>query len=237
MSGAKELSGNILGIAGWVRGRVGFGTHVETVEGAPVDPAENEEPYVIPGFVDLHVHGGGGVDLMSGGDSVRTIARLHARFGTTAMLATTMSAPPSEVEAALKAVAARTESRPSGGARVIGVHLEGPYINGERLGAQPDYARTAVLEELDRYCALAPIRLVTMAPEIDGHLAVIGALTSRGVRVQVGHSAGAYEDAVAALDHGASGFTHLFNAMTGLHHREPGIVGAALAHATYAELI
>jgi N-acetylglucosamine-6-phosphate deacetylase len=237
MNGAKELSGNILGIAGWVRGRVGFGTHIEAVEGAPNDPAENEEPYVIPGFVDLHVHGGGGVDLMSGGDSVRTIARLHARFGTTAMLATTMSAPPSEVEVALKAVAARTESRPSGGARVIGVHLEGPYISGERLGAQPDCARTAVLEELDRYCALAPIRLVTMAPEIDGHLAVIAALSSRGVRVQVGHSAGAYEDAVAALDHGASGFTHLFNAMTGLHHRRPGVVGAALAHATYAELI
>jgi N-acetylglucosamine-6-phosphate deacetylase len=237
MSAAKELAGNVLGAAGWVRGRVTFGTHVETVEGAPVEPAGNEDPYVIPGFVDLHVHGGGGVDLMEGGDAARTIARVHARFGTTALLATTMTAPPEEVEAALKAVAAVTASRPSGGARVLGVHLEGPYISAERLGAQPDCARTAALEELDRYCALAPIRLVTLAPEVDGHLAVIRALSSRGVRVQVGHSAGAYADGVAALASGASGFTHLFNAMTGLHHRAPGIVGAALAHATYAELI
>jgi N-acetylglucosamine-6-phosphate deacetylase len=120
---------------------------------------------------------------------------------------------------------------------VLGVHLEGPYINAKNLGAQPDHARAAVRAELERYRGLAPILLLTLAPEIAGHLELIRWLAGEGVRVQIGHSVGSYDDVVAALAHGASGFTHLFNAMTGLHHREPGVVGAALAHAEYAELI
>jgi N-acetylglucosamine-6-phosphate deacetylase len=117
------------------------------------------------------------------------------------------------------------------------VHLEGPYINARKLGAQPSHARAASREEIERWCAIAPLRVVTLAPEIDGHREAIAALRSRGVRVQIGHTAGSYEDGVAALQQGATSFTHLFNAMTALHHREPGMVGAALAHAEYAELI
>jgi N-acetylglucosamine-6-phosphate deacetylase len=120
---------------------------------------------------------------------------------------------------------------------VVGVHLEGPYINPAKLGAQPKHARVASLEEIERCCALAPVRVVTLAPEIAGHHEAIRALKARGVRVQLGHTAGSYEEAVEALQQGATGFTHLFNAMTGLHHREPGMVGAALAHAEYAEMI
>jgi N-acetylglucosamine-6-phosphate deacetylase len=117
------------------------------------------------------------------------------------------------------------------------VHLEGPYINPGKLGAQPNFARPVMLDEIARLNALAPIRLITLAPETAGNMDAIEALCAAGYRVQIGHTLGSYEDGVRALEHGAGGFTHLFNAMTGLHHREPGMVGAALAHATYSEII
>ena len=234
----RSMVGNILTPSGWLRGRIAFGEHIDVVEGEPVDPEANQDLYVLPGFIDLHVHGGGGSDVMEGGDAARTIAKMHARHGTTAMLATTMTAPSAEIEKALLAVGpVCREHVPGSGARVLGVHLEGPYINSGKLGAQPSNVRVAVMDELHRYNAMAPIRVLTLAPEITGHLETIRAISAMGVRVQVGHTAGSYEDAVAALESGAAGFTHLFNAMTGLHHREPGAVGAALAHAEYAELI
>jgi N-acetylglucosamine-6-phosphate deacetylase len=105
------------------------------------------------------------------------------------------------------------------------------------VGAQPDIATTATLADVQALHAIAPLRLVTIAPELPGHLALIVALRAAGFVVQVGHSNASYEDAVAALAAGASGFTHLFNAMSPLHHRSPGVVGAALAHATAAEII
>ncbi|WP_394825340.1 N-acetylglucosamine-6-phosphate deacetylase [Pendulispora albinea] len=235
---STTLAGNVLTPSGWVHGQIVFGQRIGLVDGKwPVDPVSNRDPYILPGFIDLHVHGGGGSDVMEGGDAALTIARMHARHGTTAMLATTMTAPSIEIEKALVALAPNCERRASGSARVLGVHLEGPYINSGKLGAQPNYVRIAVAQELERYCTLAPILVMTLAPEVTGHLESIRAIAARGIRVQVGHTAGSYEDSVAALESGASGFTHLFNAMTGMHHREPGAVGAALAHAEYAELI
>jgi N-acetylglucosamine-6-phosphate deacetylase len=120
---------------------------------------------------------------------------------------------------------------------VLGVHLEGPYINAGKLGAQPDFVRAFSMPELQQLHALAPIRLITLAPEVPGNVDFIAPLVAAGFTVQLGHSAGSYEDGVAALRRGATGFTHLFNAMTGLHHRAPGMAGAALAHARYAEII
>ncbi len=120
---------------------------------------------------------------------------------------------------------------------MLAVHLEGPYINPGKLVAHRDAAAVAVRDEVLKYLELAPIRVVTIVPEISGHLKIILEMASRGVRVQLGHSIGTYDDAVNALKHGARGFTHLFNAMSPLHHRDPGMVGAALAHAEYAELV
>ena len=227
--------------AGFVRGQMRHALgRIVSVEGEAANEAQvlaSTEPIVLPGFIDLHVHGGGGHDTMAAGDAVQAIARVHARHGTTSLLATTMTAPHAEIEAALRALAPAIAQRKSGGARVLGVHLEGPYINPGRLGAQPDFACTATLQEVLALHALAPIKLITIAPELPGHLALIVALRAQGFVVQIGHSAGSYEDGVAALQAGASGFTHLFNAMTGLHHREPGMAGAALAHAQRAEII
>lgn len=232
------LSGNILTPAGWIYGEIAFKDgRIAAIDGEPVDPAENGAPRILPGFIDLHVHGGGGADAMEGGDAVATLARTHARFGTTSVLATTMTARREEIERALEAIAQLIARPPAQAADICGVHLEGPFINAAKLGAQPPHARPGSVEEVERYMALAPIRLITLAPELEGHEALIRHLVARGVRVQLGHTCGSYDDGVRALACGASGFTHLYNAMTPLEHRGPGIAAAALAHARYAEII
>jgi len=238
---SAELQGHILTPQGWVNGGLRHAEgRIVAITGSAVDErvvTRSEQPRLLPGFVDLHVHGGGGHDTMGGGDAALQMARSHARHGTTSLLATTMTAPREEIEAALRALAPFVTCRPRGAARVLGVHLEGPYINPGKLGAQPDFATRATLQEVLALHALAPLKLITIAPELPGHLALIVALREHGFVVQVGHTAGSYEDGVAALEAGASGFTHLFNAMTGLHHRNPGMAGAALAHAASAEII
>ncbi len=238
----QQFDGYVLTPEGFVRGSLEIRDgRVVAIRGEAVSEAEVRHgpvlPIVLPGFVDLHVHGGGGRDTMEGGDAAEAIARLHVRHGTTSLLATTMTAPPDEIRSAIAALGAICRARPPGAARVLGVHLEGPYINPGKLGAQPDFAQRASLDEVLGLSALAPIRLITLAPELPGNLALIPQLRAAGFQVQIGHTLGTYEDGVAALERGAGGFTHLFNAMSGLHHREPGMVGAALAHARYAEII
>jgi len=245
MSSQGELQGRILTPAGFVDGTITFdaGGRIEAIVGTPVAleaARETSSPLILPGFIDLHVHGGGGHDVMEGGDAAQHIAALHVRHGTTAMLATTMTAPMSDLEtafAALTPLFAAAGRRSAKSARILGVHLEGPYINPGKLGAQPDYARPLNNDEIRRLQAMAPIKLITIAPEVDGNIDVIESLVAAGYRVQVGHSLASYEEVVSALERGAGGFTHLYNAMSALHHREPGVVGAALAHATYSEII
>jgi N-acetylglucosamine-6-phosphate deacetylase len=237
----KRLHGLVLAPSGLVRGSVGFrDQRIVAIEGAPALEAEARDAgvaLIIPGFIDLHVHGGGGHDVMDGGGATREIARVHARTGTTSLLATTMTAPLDDLRNAFAGLAAvMTEATPDG-ARILGVHLEGPYISAERLGAQPDCTRPFAAEELGALNAMAPIRLVTLAPELPGNIDAIAALVAAGIIVQLGHSAATYEQGCAALHAGARGFTHLFNAMSAMHHRAPGLVGAALAHATHAEII
>ena len=241
----NAIDGLLLTPEGFVRGRLAHDAgRIVALHGEPVADEgwrDSALPIVVPGFIDLHVHGGGGADTMQaaldGAAAIDTIARTHARHGTTALLATTMTAPRDEIVATLRALAPACAQRVDGGARVLGVHLEGPYISPDRLGAQPTFTQAPSAAELLALAALAPIRIVTLAPELPGALATTAALVAAGIRVQIGHSAASYEEVCAALAHGATGFTHLFNAMSGLHHRSPGVAGAALAHAQQAELI
>src|SRR5471032_1336005 len=101
---SDAIKGNILTSAGWVRGEINFDERIAAIHGASVDPLLNDDDYIIPGFIDLHVHGGAGKDIMEGGDAVHAIAAIHARHGTTSMLATTMTAPPEDIDHALKAI-------------------------------------------------------------------------------------------------------------------------------------
>ncbi|MBL8324277.1 MAG: amidohydrolase family protein [Rubrivivax sp.] len=242
---AHRIEGHILTPAGFVAGALAFdGGRISSLRGELVTDErsvrEGSRPIVLPGFVDLHVHGGGGHDVMDGAEAAQAVARCHAAHGTTAMLATTLTAPIDEVRAALAALGPLVRegaTRARGAARWLGIHLEGPYLNPQRLGAQPAFARRATLHEVLALHAAAPIRVITLAPEVEGHLPLIGALRDAGFRVQIGHSNGSYEEGLAALEAGAAGFTHVFNAMSGLHQRQPGMVGAALAHARHAELI
>jgi N-acetylglucosamine-6-phosphate deacetylase len=238
---ATVIEGYLVAPAGVLRGRVVVdGERIVAVEGTAVADDSwraGDAPIIVPGFIDLHVHGGGGADTMQGGGAIDTIARTHLRYGTTSLLATTMTAPREEIEASLAALAPACRTRTPGAARVLGVHLEGPYISPDRLGAQPAFAALPSAAGILALNAIAPLRVVTLAPELPGAIDVVRVLVHEGIRVQLGHSAGTYDDTCAALAAGAGGFTHLFNAMSALHHRAPGLVGAALAHAMHAELI
>ncbi len=242
MAELTHFKGHVLTPSGFLSGvlEIARGGRIARVEGTPVEEdqvRQGDSPIILPGFIDLHVHGGGGHDIMDGGEAAAQVARFHALHGTTALAATTMTAPVEDLEAAFRGLAPFVHKRPERGARVLGVHLEGPYINRERLGAQPDHTRPMALEELRFLHGIAPILLITLAPEIPANRLAIRELLAEGIRVQLGHTQGTYEDAVEAIRLGASGFTHLFNAMPGLHHRNPGVVGAAFAHAEYAEII
>ena len=236
-SQAAQLQGNILTAQGWVTGTIQFDQRITAISGNVSNPEHNNQTYILPGFVDCHVHGAGGKDTMEAGDAMQTIARTHAQHGTTSMLATTMTAPMLDLIRALEGINDAIRNRAKGMARVLGVHLEGPYINPGKLGAQPDYVQKATLEDVQKLNAIAPIKLITVAPEIGENQRLVRDLSHMGMRVQLGHTLGTYEEAVIALDNGASGFTHLYNAMSRLDHRAPGMVGAAFAHANYSEII
>lgn len=247
---SREVTGWISDKQHWVRARLRFGVQIEhlaVLGGGGANPSsgfrnalppDDGLPLVFPGFIDLHVHGGGGRDVMEGEGALETITAMHAAHGTTALLATTMTATADDIERALRSVRNHESlaARPMG-AKVLGVHLEGPYISRKRLGAQPDETQYADLAQLQRWNQITPIRVVTMAPELEGAMAMISAMTSMGIRVQIGHSEADYDRTSEALAAGASGFTHLFNAMSGMNHRQPGVAAAALARGDYAEII
>ena len=193
---------------------------------------------LLPGFIDLQVNGGGGV-LFNDAPTVEGIAaigRAHRRFGTTGYLPTLISDDLSVVERAIRAVDAAIEGGLPG---VLGIHLEGPFLNPERKGIH-DAAKFRVLDEAAIELLSSGRRgktLVTLAPEL-APAGAIRALVDRGVIVFAGHTAGTYEHIRQGLDEGLVGFTHLYNAMTPLGSRAPGVVGAALdAAATWCGLI
>ena len=185
---------------------------------------------VVPGFFDLHVHGAGGAMFEDGSaDAVERISSALARNGTTALLATLAALPPDQLRTAVTTIA-RAAPRCSG-ARVAGVHLEGPFLNPACAGAQrAAWMRAPSVEEFDALQAGSGglIRLVTVAPELPGAPAFIRALRARGVVIALGHSQASEDEVLAAVAAGATHVTHLFNAAAPLHHRAPGLVGTAL---------
>jgi N-acetylglucosamine-6-phosphate deacetylase len=183
---------------------------------------------VAPGFIDLQVNGGGGVLLndQPTPDGMRAIARAHRRFGTTACLPTLITDTPAQMHAAIAAAGAC-----AGRDGVLGLHLEGPFISPKRPGVhRPDLIRQPDAHDLEELCALAGTgrSLVTLAPECVPP-GFVRSLAAAGVRVSIGHSEASAAIVMQAVADGATGVTHLFNAMPPLAAREPGIIGAALA--------
>ncbi|MGI6567813.1 MAG: N-acetylglucosamine-6-phosphate deacetylase [Limnochordia bacterium] len=207
---------------------VGSGADVPSAEGPVLDA---EGAYVTPGLIDIHVHGGGGGDVMDGtGKALEVMGQAFSRYGTTGFVPATVTASHRETLRAVEAVKAAA-GKGTGGAQVLGIHLEGPYIDmGKRGAHHPDHVRPPSLPELEEIWELAGplLRLVTLAPELEGAEAAIRRLRSWDVTVAIGHSNATYEEAMAAHLWGASHICHMFNGMRGLHHREPGVAGAAL---------
>ena len=202
--------------------------------------AERTKNLIVPGFVDCHIHGGDGADFMDADDAGNArILAFHARHGTTALAATTLSASPRDLRNAVAAIARASRAKASG-AEICAIHLEGPYINAEHAGAQDRASiRPADVQEVETLLAEVPeLRwMMTLAPELAGARALIEHFRGR-VKLAIGHTAADYRVAMEAIQWGASHFTHLFNAMTGLHHRAPGAVGAAMVSPeTTVELI
>lgn len=193
---------------------------------------------LVPGFVDVHVHGAAGAEVNGGSAeevarSVAEVAAFHARHGTTAIVATTVTDTPERLAATIAGVALAVRSARAGAARVLGSHLEGPFIAPDRAGAQdPAHIRPPDRAELNRLLELGEgtVRLVTLAPELPGIEPLIADCLAAGAAVALGHSGASYDTACRAFDAGASHVTHLWNAMAPLHHRRPGLVGAALSH-------
>lgn len=189
-----------------------------------------QDGWIWPGLIDLHIHGIGGYDVMDGSEkSLSQIVQRLAKTGTTGFLATTMSETFPELMRVFQSIR-HYQSRHRDNA-LLGVHMEGPFIHVDRKGAQRgDALRTPSLEEVREYHDLlgGNLKRITIAPELDGSLALITYGLQYGIMMSAGHSNATYEEAVNAFNQGVTQVTHLFNAMTGINHRAPGLVGAAL---------
>lgn len=212
------------------------GEHIARVEEGvhPSPDLSYPDSTVVPGFVDLQINGAAGCDFLLPTAEGLAAAEAHlAGTATVAYLPTLISAPEDRLRAALGFFAERMAVRDRPGApRILGVHLEGPFLSPERPGAhRPEHLRTPSVEWIGRLVEdfRGLIRIVTLAPELDGSLEVTRYLASEGIVSAVGHTNATFAEATAAFDAGACLATHLFNAMPPYHHREPGVVGAALA--------
>jgi N-acetylglucosamine-6-phosphate deacetylase len=221
----------------WPEGMVLFGEgSIADVspDGSLAEDADEVHDYpeslILPGFVDLQVNGAFGVDVASEPSRLPELSERLLSTGTTAYLPTVISSPESLYEEVLPRLAAAV-GEPSSGAEVLGIHLEGPFINLAKRGAHA--AAHVVAPDpglLLRLLDLGPVRMITLAPELEGAGELMELASRSGVAVSAGHSDAPFEVAYEAFDASVAGVTHLFNAMSAMHHREPGLPGAAFAH-------
>jgi len=199
--------------------------------GGDAETVDAQGGWVLPGFVDVHVHGGYGADWMDATkESIDTITKFHAGHGTTSIVATTLTGPKDHLSQVLDVVADyRSKDMPY--AQVVGVHLEGPFINLKWKGAQnPAYIVPPQKAWLEEWTAKHPglILQLSLAPETEGALELISWLRANGINAAAAHTDATYDQVIAAADAGLNQAVHTYNAMTGLHHRNPGTVGAVL---------
>ncbi len=222
---------------GWV--------HVDGDRIADVGPGQPPAPpgevltdaTLVPGFIDAHVHGGGGASFDAGtAEAAETVVRAHLAHGTTSMLASLVTDAPDRLLTQVRELGALVDD-----GLLAGLHLEGPWLSPSHAGAHdPALLARPTPEQVDDLveAARGQLRMVTLAPELPGGLDAVRRLVTGGVTVALGHTDATYDVARAALDAGATVGTHLFNAMRQLHHREPGPVAALLEHPdAYVELV
>jgi N-acetylglucosamine-6-phosphate deacetylase len=196
----------------------------------------SSDMYAAPGFIDIHIHGLNGADTMDASEeSLKTMAATLPQEGTTSYLATTITQERSEIEAALRTINnyLKIEKNDSIGSELLGIHLEGPFISPKRAGAQPlEHIVNPDIQLFESWQAESgnQIKVVTMAPEQQNGIEFIHHLTKNKIITSIGHSDAIYHEMIDAMEAGAEHVTHFYNGMRGSHHREPGVVGAGLAH-------
>ncbi|MBR4419270.1 MAG: amidohydrolase family protein, partial [Clostridia bacterium] len=191
-----------------------------------------ENAIVLPGFIDQHIHGSGTADAMDGTvEALATIADSIACEGTTAFLATTMTQSVENITKSMIAVNDYKNANRELGAKLLGIHLEGPYINKSKAGAQPaEYIVAPSLEQFENYNSLSgnSIKIVSLAPENDGAMEFITYLKNKGINPSIGHTSAKYAEVEKAIESGAVQVTHTYNAQSAFNHREVGVIGSAL---------
>jgi N-acetylglucosamine-6-phosphate deacetylase len=210
----------------------------DSVDGmCDVEVIDAKNCYVSPGFIDIHIHGAFGCDAMDGEqEAIETIRKGLCRYGVTGFLPTTISLDKESIKKALDNIRRAAHAKVSG-AKILGAHLEGPFINALRKGAHvEEHIMKADYELIKDYLDI--IKIITIAPEIEGHMDFIRVMHQHSpIRFSIGHSNATYEEAMDAIEAGIKSATHIFNAMSGLNHREPGVAAAVLNSDIYCELI
>lgn len=215
---------------------------IDASTGATDGDVDGAGAWIVPGFIDTHVHGSDGVDVLDAPDAVARVARTLPKYGVTAFCPTSVACPPDLLASFLGAVA-RARTRPTANAaHVIGAHLESNFISPDYAGAQPrgclrlppgqspggepEFTGAAILDVIAAH--REAVRIVTLAPELPGGLDLVRRLVAAGIRVSLGHSGATFDEAMVAIAAGARHATHLFNRMSPFSHRDPGLVGAVL---------
>jgi N-acetylglucosamine-6-phosphate deacetylase len=224
------------GMTGWLLAEngsiraVGFGSTPDFSHDASVHSLDAQGQMLLPGFIDLHVHGAMGHEAMDASPAgIEEMAQFYASHGVTSFLATTWTASRDALVKALEVVE-EMQGRVRSGATLLGVHLEGPYLHPARCGAQDvRLIRRAEREEALEFLNAGVIRLLALAPEFDENLWLIDECVRRGITVSAAHTTANYEQMQRAVEHGITHLTHSYNAMQPLGHRELGTIGAAMA--------
>jgi N-acetylglucosamine-6-phosphate deacetylase len=240
MSMDATPEGIVLTPKGWVAGKVETsGRAISRIVGQPLPEGTRAPgPFIIPGFIDLHVHGGAGEDWQSNEEGVRAFVRYHTSQGTTGIAPTSATGTLPAIEKSLGIITAMAANRGRGEAVTLGAHLEGPFVNPKKPGAmEVSHILDGDPEMAKAWVTKYKIIVATVAPEAPKGLEVMRVFADAGCRPQIGHSLATPEVCAQAFDHGCAGFTHLFNAMSQMEHRAPGVAAYALAKGTFAEIV
>ena len=230
MTNSNKVSGKIINYNDSYSGEITFDENILNINKIEEINSEN---YIIPGFVDLHCHGGGGFDTMDGVQAIKKMSSYHLSKGTTSLLATTWTSSFEHTYAALNDFNSLIDMS----SNLIGVHLEGPFINPKKLGAQPALAIEPSIDFIEKINEIADIKTITLAPEIKDMKMFIPFLIDKNINVQFGHTLADSKTCEKYMSSNEVSFTHLYNAMSDNNHRNPGVLSAALNKGKFAEII
>ena len=226
----NKISGTIVNYDSIFEGEIEFDYNIRKLK---ITKNTNTKNYIIPGFIDLHCHGGGGFDTMDGNDAINHMSKYHLSKGTTSILPTTWT---STFDHTLKSLNG-FNSLINKNSNILGVHLEGPFINPNKLGAQPPRTQLPSKEFIENILKVASIKTITIAPEIDNMRDFIPFLIEKNINVQFGHSIADSDCCEQYMNQYKVSFTHLYNAMSDNNHRKPGVLSSALLKGKFAEII